>query len=217
MCAMASQITGASIVCSNVCSGAVQRKHQSSASLAFVRGIHRWPVNSPHKGPVMRKLFPFDDVIMMDWNVFGSGTARCYIWFDKMIIKKIASKGKSVCRGSDKMIHDILLSFYQNLLNKNPIMSIVSVFLREFHPDCASFHYLLPLVQLSNIGLEWFIVKYYNNIWVRSRRCDCLVTWFCYHLIAKTGNKTVAPSWPDPYALTFIVHAEFGCVTYVLF
>ena len=31
---------------------------------AFVRGIHRWPVNSPHKGPVTRKMFPFDDVIM---------------------------------------------------------------------------------------------------------------------------------------------------------
>ena len=46
-------------------SGADQIKHQSSASLAFVRGIHRWPVNSPHKGPVMRKMFPFDDVIMV--------------------------------------------------------------------------------------------------------------------------------------------------------
>ena len=41
-----------------------QRKHQSSASLAFVRGIHRRPVNSPHKWPVTRKMFPFDDVIM---------------------------------------------------------------------------------------------------------------------------------------------------------
>ena len=41
-----------------------QRKHQSSASLAFVRGIHRWPVNSPHKWPVTRKMFPFDDVVM---------------------------------------------------------------------------------------------------------------------------------------------------------
>ena len=40
------------------------RKHQSSASLALVRGIHRWPVNSPHKWPVTRKMFPFDDVIM---------------------------------------------------------------------------------------------------------------------------------------------------------
>ena len=48
----------------NKCSGPDQRKHQSSASLAFVREIHRWPVNSPHKGPVAQKMFPFDDVIM---------------------------------------------------------------------------------------------------------------------------------------------------------
>ena len=41
------------------------KKHQSPASLAFVRGIHRWPVNSPHKRLVMRKMFPFDDVIIM--------------------------------------------------------------------------------------------------------------------------------------------------------
>ena len=64
MSAMVSQIPGASIVYSTVCSGADQRKHQSSASLAFVRGIHRWPVNSSHKGPVTRKMFPFDDVVM---------------------------------------------------------------------------------------------------------------------------------------------------------
>ena len=44
--------------------GADQRKYQSSASLAFVRGIHRWPVNSPHKWPVTRKKFPSDDVII---------------------------------------------------------------------------------------------------------------------------------------------------------
>ena len=61
--AMASQITRVSIVCSNVWSGADQRKHQSSASLAFVRGIHRSPVDSPHKGPVTREIFKFDDVI----------------------------------------------------------------------------------------------------------------------------------------------------------
>ena len=64
MRAMASQITSLTIVYSTVCSSADQRKHQSSASLAFVLGIHRWPVNSPHKKPVTRKMFPFDDVIM---------------------------------------------------------------------------------------------------------------------------------------------------------
>ena len=61
MSAMASQITGVSIVCSTVASGADQRKHQSSASLASVWGIHRWPVNSPHKRPVTRKMLPVLD------------------------------------------------------------------------------------------------------------------------------------------------------------
>ena len=64
MSSMASQITSLTIVYSTVYSGADQRKHQSSAPLAFVRGIHRGPVNSPHKWPVTRKVFPFDDVIM---------------------------------------------------------------------------------------------------------------------------------------------------------
>ena len=40
------------------------RWKKSSASLAFVWGIHQWPVNSPDIGPVTRKMFPFDDVIM---------------------------------------------------------------------------------------------------------------------------------------------------------
>ena len=65
MDAIASQITNITIVYSTVYSGADQSKHQSSASLAFVWGIHRGPVvNSPHKWPVTRKMFPFDDVIM---------------------------------------------------------------------------------------------------------------------------------------------------------
>ena len=62
--AMAAQITSLMTVYSTVYSGTDDRKYQRSASLAFVRWIHRWPVNSPHKGPVTRKMFPFDDVIM---------------------------------------------------------------------------------------------------------------------------------------------------------
>ena len=65
---MASQITSLTIVCSTVYADADQRKHQSSASLAIVQGIHRWPVNSPHKGLVTRQMFPFDDVIMFLQN-----------------------------------------------------------------------------------------------------------------------------------------------------
>ena len=63
MSAMEFQITSVSNVYLTVCSGADQRKYQSSASLAFVWGIHRSPVISPHKGPVTRNMFPFDDVI----------------------------------------------------------------------------------------------------------------------------------------------------------
>ena len=63
--AIVSQIIGVSIVCPTVCSGADQKTRQSSASLAFVRGIHRSPVDSPHKWPVTRKMFPFVDVIMI--------------------------------------------------------------------------------------------------------------------------------------------------------
>ena len=65
MSTMAFQITDVSIDYSAICSGTDQRKHQSSSSLAFVRGIRRWPVNSSHKGPVTRKMFPFDNIIML--------------------------------------------------------------------------------------------------------------------------------------------------------
>ena len=70
---MASKITSLTIVYTTVYSGADQSKHQSSASLAFVWGIHRGPVNSPHKWPVTRKMFPFDDVIMRRSNFVAIG------------------------------------------------------------------------------------------------------------------------------------------------
>ena len=66
MGAIASQIISLTIVYSIVYSGTDHRKHQSSALLALVRWVHRGPVISPHKGPVTRKMFPFDDVIMCE-------------------------------------------------------------------------------------------------------------------------------------------------------
>ena len=74
----ASQITSLTIVYSTFYSSTDQRKHQSSASLAFVQGIHRWPVNFPHKGPVTQKMFPFDDVIM---------ALICHLFTDKLFTK----------------------------------------------------------------------------------------------------------------------------------
>ena len=66
---MASPITSLTIVYSIVYSDADQRKHQISVSLALVRGIHQGPVNSSHKWPVTRKMFPFDDVIMWKQHI----------------------------------------------------------------------------------------------------------------------------------------------------
>ena len=90
MGAIASQITSLTIVYSTVYSDADQRKHQSSASLAFVRRIHRGPVNSLHKWPVTRKMFPFDDVIIMspdswglfDWQRLGQPASRFVVWIN---------------------------------------------------------------------------------------------------------------------------------------
>ena len=79
---MASQITSLTSVYSTVYSGADQLKHQSSASLAFVRGIYRWSVNSTHKGPATRNMFPLDDVIMIIQNLIA------WRWLDSLSIKK---------------------------------------------------------------------------------------------------------------------------------
>ena len=86
---IASQITSLTSVYSTVYSGADQSKHQSSASLAFVWGIHRGPVNSPHKWPVTRKMFPFDDVIMESY------IPKCYnyLCYSKQIETPSTSKG----------------------------------------------------------------------------------------------------------------------------
>ena len=101
MGAIASQITSLTIVYSTIYSDADKRKHQSSASLAFVWGIHRGLVNSPHKWPVTRKMFPFDDVITdttelileyrvhISWNFLHMTNLvhkqRCYTLLSKLV------------------------------------------------------------------------------------------------------------------------------------
>ena len=85
---MASHITSLTFVYSTLYWGADQRKHQSSASMAFVRGIHRWLVNSLHTWPVTRKLLPFDDVIM---------NARCWSPHNKQRLRKNTPQYSFMC------------------------------------------------------------------------------------------------------------------------
>ena len=95
------QITSLTIVYSIVYSGADQRKHQSSASLALVRGIHRRPVNFPHKWPETRKMFPFNDVIMkkkqsLHFKPLLPTLHSCYhggLWCGKAMIQGIGTRG----------------------------------------------------------------------------------------------------------------------------
>ena len=92
MSAMPSQITGVPIVYSTVCSGTYQRKHQDCASPAFVRGIRRWPVNSPCKGPVTRKMFPFDDAIMISIRYdVRSNTRVSDVWWISIPVYVVVS------------------------------------------------------------------------------------------------------------------------------
>ena len=106
MTTVASQITSLTIVYSTVYSGAYQRKHQSSASLAFVRGIHRRPVNSPHKWPVTRKTFPFDYVIIKFIILL---VFQCYLTSQRLIICNLWYQ------------FSCYLFFFQTSLPSNPI------------------------------------------------------------------------------------------------
>ena len=89
MGAVASQITSLTIVCSTVYSDADQRKYQSFVSLAFVRGLHWGPVNSPHIWPVTRKTFPFNDVMLCCWTSTVSNRFPLTMCVSKINLRRI--------------------------------------------------------------------------------------------------------------------------------
>ena len=143
MCTMAFQITSLSTVYSDVCSGAHQRKQQSSVILAFMRGIHRWPVGSPHKGPVTRKML-----------MTSSWTTRI-LWFDSWFSyvchtstptrKRIAVPQNMILAWpfSPKCVkgHLTQILFYHNVILKCvPSISVFKMFLKmlPFDHCCCS-------------------------------------------------------------------------------
>ena len=112
-----------------------QRKHLSSTSLAFVRGIHQWPVNSPHKWPVTRKMFPFDDVIMSNFCAISvlRNVRKCNTWLfpkDKFIMTGVNFANIIIFTKSNKInlhyysmfsdiFHNLALKTAQTLVNNN--------------------------------------------------------------------------------------------------
>ena len=103
----------------------------------------------------------------------------------KIRLKVSSAKWRPFCLGLN-----VLSDYHNQIESLNTVIIHSSV---QQHPS----HY--------NFIFHWFVFfdDAKNSRWVRSRRCGCLVTWFCYHLIAKSGNKTAAPSWPDPDPSSF--------------
>ena len=165
---MASQITSLAIVYSTVYSGADQRKHQSSASLAFVRGIHQSPVNSSHKGPVTRKIFPFDDVIMKKNMYFpkyrpGSRAFQSFIKAATRDAEHDVFMGQNMAwpRSSRSYINYVNphWSHFPNEISR------VNQILQQFH--FALFQIIMQFAHCTTAALSWLAQKFVG-IWWRS-------------------------------------------------
>ena len=119
--------TSLTIVYSTVYSGADQTQRQSSASLAFVRGIHRWPMNTLHKGQVKRKKFPFDDVIMIRHTAISQKVRRNLL---RQVFGDYTLKMSSMCTGNQwvkvmpavhpiKWAHVVVLCYFVKVIRNN--------------------------------------------------------------------------------------------------
>ena len=119
-----------SFVYSTVCLGADQRKHQSSASLAFVWGIHRWPVNSPHTGPVTR---PFDDVIIViDHATLCTFAYRTTLW-SLFCIDDLVFHYSVLVRYPLQDIYNVSIIYKKNPLSHRHLTKWPSVKINNFH------------------------------------------------------------------------------------
>ena len=129
---MASQITGASIVYSTVCSGADQRKHKSSASLAF----ELWPVNSPRKWPVTRKMFRHHGCIL---------TQKCFKDRAHLSTFKIFIFEKFSCF--------IVLVVFLVIVQSSELVSVWFCKKMTFFPNFFSYHIFAIFVGGASLGL----------------------------------------------------------------
>ena len=122
MGAIASQNTSLAVIYSTIYTDADQRKHQSSASLAFVREIHRRQVNLSHKSPVTRKMFPFDDVIMFRWHICNLGK---YFLYQEKIGVNANKRLTDVCISSDShLMNPVATLTHWGRHNKAPIFQV---------------------------------------------------------------------------------------------
>ena len=203
MSAMASQITGVGIIYSTVCSGADQRKHQSSASLAFVREIHRWAVNSAHKGPITRNIFPFDDVIIIMVATAGQLQVKYITWYHNChIIIPLFLIHIITHWGRDKISAISQTKFSNAFFNENVWLSF------KISLKC------VPKAQISNISAYVQILT-----WRWSGDKPLLVWWLVYRRIyASLGLNELSNSGTIPLAhlMLLLLIWDRSCLSYIL-
>ena len=181
MSMMASQITSLTIVYSNVYSGTEEWKHQSSASLAFVWGIHRWPANSLPKRPVMRKMFPFNDFIMVLSKVHVDDVTYHPIsfmvvpralgqWQDCLDISRVNLKdmGKVKSSGAKSQSNKVLTVCICGMLNPSRPFAYGLPWHRTFHIIPS-----MPHVQHNTVLSPFMII---GLIYIEAVECHWLFT-----------------------------------------
>ena len=159
MGAMASQITSLTIVDSTVYSDADQRKYQSSTSLAFVRGIHRWPVNSPHKWPVTREMFPFDNIIMI---VSGFVINMQLSFAGGLSFVSTVMIMTHVCLGSGLLIFPASYNYAGGLVN-NLLIQVVS--LASVHSSLTRCYFFKSVGVFDRC---WYSLNHDRSQWMNS-------------------------------------------------
>ena len=130
MTTMASQITSLTVVYSTVYSDADQRKHQSSASLAFVWGIHRDRWIPRTKGQLRGKCI---HLMTSSWIYLYYHHSRCIFWTNVFIlffryVSWSAANNAWVCRHER---HICGFSFLQNNFYPRPTPTVIEVFIQS--------------------------------------------------------------------------------------
>ena len=187
MSAMSSQITNRTSVYSAVYSRLDERKHQSSAPLAFLWGIHQSPVNSPHKWPVSRKMFSFDDVIMQSrsypfWILLFTHTRSYQIYWYEIGNVHYAPQG----------CFPRLHSLWQRM------MLIICRWISIKFQICVKTFYTWYMHHYNNNSLLWAVVNRGGIIWL----------WLCTnqaHVAAEFEYMLEMIPWYIWYIYTFFI------------
>ena len=152
------------------------RSKKTSVSLAFVRGIHRWPVNSPHKGPVTRKMFPLDGVIM---TYFTKSMNKCVLYWAPITVEEIINRLWN-WQWVYFLLTNLFLSCSVDMLSK--VSQSVNTFLIEVtvHTYIAPNAYSVMIVNVLCLRLLLIVHNSNNSVTIESCILKCNFRWILY-------------------------------------